>query len=101
MSLKEINKFLGGYALATVTYGFIRTVAYDHDNWMKEYYNRQTREYKTRDMLYNDAIGLVVTRSLCSFWRWPLLLKEDFTTLECILRGKERLNYQDNPYSKH
>ena len=85
-------KWVGRYVGATVTYGLVRSVTYERVG-SKIYYNNNTKDYETKDMLLVDTVGTVTWNTLAAPSVWPWMLSNDLTRLECAVRGKDVREY--------
>ena len=87
-----IIKYARYYVNATLGYGFTRAVTYDFSG-TKEYFNKKSGKYETKEMILTDKLTGVVSRTCAAITVWPVMLAEDFRRLEFSITRKDALEY--------
>ena len=73
-------------------YGFIRSTTYDYKN-KEEYFNKKTRSFEVKEMLFVDKVGRVLVNSMAAVTVWPFMMSDDLKRLECKVRGVDLVEY--------
>ena len=88
ISTTRIIKTIKIYAATTFSYGLFRALSYDYAG-SKEYFNKKTRKYETKEMLLTDKIGRITHSAFAAITFWTIMMGEDLAMLECKARGKD------------
>jgi hypothetical protein len=84
---------LRAYIGTTMAYGLTRSATYAYEG-TKKYYNEKTGRIEKKERLFVDKIGRVTCHSVAAICAWPMMVWEDITTLECVVKGKDPLEYK-------
>ena len=84
---------LRAYIGTTMAYGLTRSVTYAYEG-TKLYLNEKTGRFEDKERLFVDKIGRVSCHSVAAIGAWPMMVWEDITTLECVVKGKDPLEYK-------
>ena len=57
------------------------------------YTNNTNGKHEKQPVLLTHKIGYLVAGGCIGVAMWPIMLKDDVTRLECLLRGKDPSNY--------
>ena len=92
LSLGRIAQY---YVNATLGYGFARAATYDYKG-TKNYYNTNTMQYETKEMLLTDKLSRILAGSFAAITMWPLMVWEDARRLEFAVTGKDAAEFTEN-----
>jgi hypothetical protein len=91
--MQSLPSMFRKYVYATMAYGFTRAATYDYTG-TQIYHNEVSGYYETKEILLTDSIGKVASGSFSAPFVWPLMLGQDLTQLECIMKGKNPKEYK-------
>lgn len=81
------------YLIATVSYGVLRSIPWLY-NKEEEYYNRQSKETQTRQILLTEKVVCATLNGVTAPVFWPFYLYTDAKVAEIKLTNKDPRHYR-------